>query len=233
MISHRINGLRQYLQSMGLRPSEADDVCRSAMQEIGDRMRLIVESAVSDAESQGVAMGADEFLSQIKLDADSGYVQISTDSGELDFSLPPTPMLPWLLKNAKIAKDGSRYKIIPIGAAGTQKPKPAAKDIAAGLNAISSEGSSVENMAQQMAQAFTAGALKQSPTRQEPRAAGEVSFRVASDKQDPTRQWVAPAKDLDLTGMIMDINSKIRQDIDRACDDILLKYQLEAESWRS
>lgn len=233
MISHKINDLRRYLESMGLNHGDVDDVCRNATQEINNKVRLIVESAVLDAENQGSAMGADEFLSQIKLDADSGYVQISTDSGELDFSMPPTPMLPWLLKNPKIAKDGSRYKIIPVGAGTTQKPKPMAKDIAAGLSALTSEGSSVENMAQQMAQVFTAGALKQSPLRQEPRAAGEVSFRVASDKQDATRQWVAPAKDLDLTGLIMDINNRMREEIDKACDEVVSKYQLEAETWRS
>lgn len=233
MISAKINSLRQSLRYMGLSASEADEVCRSAAEEISEGMRSIVESAVHDVENQGIAIQADEFLAQIRLDAESGYVQVSTDTGALDFSLPPTPMLPWLLKNAKVAKDGSRYKVIPVGASTGSKPKPAAKDIAAGLAAMSSEGSTVESMAQMMAQSFTGGAVGGVQARQEPRSIAKPEFRVASDKQDATRQWVAPAKDLDMTGAVMQVNDRIRDEVDRLCDQVIARYEREAEQWRS
>ena len=233
MISAKLNSLRQNLQYMGLSALEADDVCRKAEQEISEGMKSIVESAVLDIENQGAAIQADEFLAQIRLDANSGYVQISTDSGDFDFSLPPTPMLPWLLKNAKIAKDGSRYKIIPVGSSTGSKPKPAARDIAAGLSAMSSEGSTVESMAQMMAQSFTGGAIIGLQVRQEPRSAAKPEFRIASDKQDATRQWVAPAKDLDMTGAVMQVNDRIRDEVDKLCDQVIARYEMEAEQWRS
>lgn len=233
MISAKINALRQSLRYLGLSALEADDLCRSAAEEISQGMMSIVESAVVDIENQGAAIQADEFLAQIRLDAESGYVQVSTDTGVLDFSTPPTPMLPWLLKNAKVAKDGSRYKVIPVGSSTGSKPKPAAKDIAAGLSAMTAEGSTAESMAQMMAQSFTGGAVKGPQNRQEPRSAAKPEFRVASDKQDPTRQWVAPAKDLDMTGAVMQVNDRIRDEVDRLCDQVIARYEREAEQWRS
>jgi hypothetical protein len=141
-------------------------------------------------------------------------------------------MLPWMLKNAKVAKDGSRYKVIPIGSSNDSRPKPAAKDIMSGLGALSASESSLDNMAEAMAQAFTGGASKRMLERQAPAASGKPEFRVASDKQDATRQWIAPAKDLDMSGMVMQLNNRIREDVDRACDEIIEKYGREAE-WPS
>ena len=209
-----------------------DDMVSSAAEEISDAVRSIVEDAVHQAESIGAAMKADEFLAQIRLDSNSGYVEISTDSGQLNFSTPPVPMLPWLLKNAKTAEDGSRYKVIPVGGGSvSSKPKPMAKDIAAGLNAMSAERSSATGMAEKMAAAFGVAAATGASERQEPRSLAKPEFRFASSKQDATRQWVAPPKDLDMTGAVMSINASIRSSIDQVCDDVVRRYEKEAERW--
>lgn len=233
MISTKINMLRQHLRSIGLDATETEGLCDEARKEIGEQMKSIVSSAVVEAENEGSAIGADEFLSQIRLDVDSGYIQISTDSGQLDFSLPPTPMLPWMLKNAKVAKDGSRYKVIPVGQSTGSKPKPAAKDIMSGLGALNSSESNLDSMAEAMAQAFTGGASKKMADRQAPPSAGKPEFRIASDKQDAARQWVAPAKDLDMSGMVMQLNNRMREEVDRVCDEIIERYVRRTDLWPS
>ena len=232
MISHKLSILRSRLSAMGIRGSKLEDIMDSAAAEISDAVKSIVEDAVHQAEGIGSAMKAEEFLSQIRLDPSSGYVEISTDSGRLNFSTPPVPMLPWLLKNAKTAEDGSRYKVIPVGGGSvSSKPKPVAKDIAAGLNALSAERSTATNMAEKMAAAFSVSAATGTSERQEPQSLSKPEFRVASSKQDATRQWVAPPKDLDMTGAVMSINAAIRSSIDQACDEVLKRHEKEAERW--
>lgn len=227
MISQKISNLRLRLSARGIRGTQLDKIVDSAAEEINSTIKSLVEDAVHQAESYGTAIGAEEFLSQIKLDASSGYVQIATDSGSLDFSTPQLPMLPWLLKNAKVAKDGSRYKVIPVGSSKSQ-PKFTAKDISSGLNALSSEQSSVTNMAEKMAAAFGVAASSGEAQRQEPATMTKPEFRVASDKQDAARQWVIPAKDLDMSGMVMSLNATMRSQIDSVCDEILTRYEMEA-----
>jgi hypothetical protein len=218
---------------MGLDANQIDSLVNEAAEEIRSATLSIVEKAVYEAEDYGSSIGAEEFLSQIKLDPSSGYVEISTDSGKTDFSTPPFPMLPWLLSKSKTAKDGSRYRIIPVGgASSTAKPTPPAKDIASGLQAMSTENSSVSSMAESMAEAFGLGASSSITDRQRPVSSEKPEFRIASSKQDSTRQWVAPARSLDMTGTLMTLNATIRSEIDTECEKILNKYEAEAKKWR-
>jgi hypothetical protein len=233
MISQRLMYLRSRLQSLGLSSGEVSSMMESASSEIQQATYSIVEKAVYEAEDYGSSIGAEEFLAQIKLDASSGYIEISTDSGQTDFSQPPLPMLPWLLNKAKTAKDGSRYKVIPVGGVSSKpKPTPQARDIASGLNSMSSEVAPASAMAESMAAAFGLGASASITERQRPVSVEKPEFRTASSKQDASRQWVLPAKDLDMTGTLMTINATIRSEIDRTCDEIINKYEMEAKKWR-
>jgi hypothetical protein len=45
--------------------------------------------------------------------------------------------------------------------------------------------------------------------RQVPAPTKDITFRTASSEQDPETDWVYPAKELDLTGYIMDLNSRM------------------------
>lgn len=232
MISQSLENLRYKLRSMGIDATTADSMVRDAAEELHDSVMQIVENAVREAEDYGSSIGAEEFLSQIKLDASSGYIEVSTDSGMTDFSQPAYPMLPWLLKNAKTAKDGTRYKIIPIGGtSSSSKPKPQAKDISAGLNAMSGGTLSTTNMAEEMASAFGLGASSGITEIQKPVSLEKPEFRTATSKQDATRQWVLPAKDLDMTGTLMTVNATIRSEVDKACTNIINKYEAEAKRW--
>lgn len=233
MIAQRLMDLKIKLESFGLSSERARSMAEEAANEIKQAMQSIVEKAVYEAEDYGSSIGAEEFLAQIKLDAGSGYLQISTDSGQTDFSQPPYPMLPWLLGNAKTAKDGSRYKIVPIGGVSSKpKPTPQARDIASGLNAMATENTSATAMAESMASAFGMGASASITERQRPFSEKKPEFRTASSKQDASRQWVLPAKELDMTGTLMTLNAMIRSEVDKACDEIVNKYETEAKRWR-
>jgi hypothetical protein len=233
MISQKIVSLRYRLKSIGLDANEIDSIVEEASEEIRSATLAIVEKAVYEAEDYGSSIGAEEFLSQIRLDASSGYIEISTDSGKTDFSTPPFPMLPWLLNKAKVAKDGSRYRVVPVGG-DSSNPKPVlpAKDIASGLQAMSTENFSISNMAERMTEAFGLGASSSITDRQRPVSSEKPEFRVASSKQDAARQWVAPARSLDMTGTLMTLNATIRSEIDSECEKILNKYEAEAKKWR-
>lgn len=230
MIYQRVANFKSYLASIGLRPREIDELAKSAEEEIRVEVENIVANAVNEAADMGAAINAKEFLSQIRLDTSSGYIQISTDSGKLDFSEPPFPMLPWLLRNAKTAKDGSQYKVIPVGADSLSKPdKFSIRDVSSGLGALSSSRAGVEGMAEEMARAFNNAAINIKKESPEPKSKDQIDFRVASSKQDPTQKWVKPGKDLDMTGVIMSINSSIIHQVDEVCSRILKKYEMEAQ----
>lgn len=232
MLFNKIQDLKQSMISMGVSYSVAQVLCNEAEQEIIEEIKNIVENAVYDVVGAGSSMEADEFLSQITLNQENGYVQISTESGRLDFSRPKTPMLPWLLKNAKTAKDGSRYKVIPVGASKGDKPQSQAKDVQSGLASMrQTKTNKLESMAQQVAQAFNVSSSRATNKTETKNMQGASEFRVASDKQDPDTNWVLPEKKLDLSGIVMEVNNRIRADVDRIADGIISQYLREAQ-WR-
>jgi hypothetical protein len=52
-------------------------------------------------------------------------------------------------------------------------------------------------------------------------------FRTASEKQDPQTQWVIPAKEMDMTGYIMDMNKRIQDGIYESVMFIISSYEKE------
>lgn len=233
MISQKLSAMQSRLQALGMDNNDIDRYLAITERDIREGIADVLSSAVHEAADFGRSKGADEFLQEIKLDEDSGYIQISTDSGRMDFSKQPFPMLPWLLKNAKTAKDGSRYKVIPVGAKSTQTAKPQ-KSIEEGIAALRGSKRGVSDMASDMAAAFGLGANNKITPPKGPEAGnamGSPSFRVASSKQDPNSTWVQPEKDLDMSSTIMEINLRIRQQIDHICDDVIDLYMREAEEW--
>jgi hypothetical protein len=182
-----------------------------------------VSTVVGEAEGKG----ASEFLKQIRLDSSSGDVEIATDSGTLDFSEPATPMLPWLLKNAKTSKDGSFYKVIPIGKS-EGKPGKTIKDTSKGLKAMR-ETTSMQGIAEGIASSFNAGSPLVVTKSEPPSSSGSHEFRTVSSKQDPSTSWVLPPKDRDMSSIVHEINARLRADIHTSVESILSKYLKEAE----
>ena len=113
-IDQELDRLRSDLQWKGVDVADVDHVVNLARNDVHDAINDIVDNAMLEAAQIGEAMGADDFVEQLRVVMENGSYSIKTSSGKTDFSEPSFPMLPKLLKNAKTSKDGTLYKHIPI-----------------------------------------------------------------------------------------------------------------------
>lgn len=199
-----LDRLRSHLMSKGVDDATVDLIVSKASQEIDTVVKVRGEAAVDEAVSIGAEKESADFINELRLDAMN--FEVRTESGQLDFSEPPRPMLPFLLKNAKPIKDGSGvYKVIPVGKPGN-KPKFS-------TNIIDEQRRiSVERM--EMAKTH---AKAIAPT-------GSKIFKTATSKQDPSSSWVQPAKEKNFTSDLAVINQNLQNSLDDSIYDIINTY---------
>lgn len=199
-----LDRLRAHLVSKGVDDDTVENILSKAKSEIQGLVEQQGGEALDQAVQVGIQGESADFINQLRLDTLN--FEVTTESGELDFSEPPRPMLPFLLKNAKPMKDGSGvYKVIPVGKPGI---KPSfAKNIVDEQRRISAERA---EDAKSRARAIA--------------PAGSQAFRTATSKQDPTTQWVQPAKEKDFTTDVKDINQNLRNNLDDSIRDIIRDY---------
>ena len=196
--------LRHHLVSKGVDELTVEQVISKASREIEAVAYARGQEAIDEAVSIGAQHESADFINQLRLDTIN--FEVKTESGQLSFSEPPRPMLPFLLKNAKPNKDGSGvHKVIPVGKSGT---KPSfAKNIVDEQRRISAE----------RIEAAKTRARAIAPT-------GSQMFKTASSKQDPTTQWVQPAKEKDFTADVVAINQGLKSSMDDSIKDIISNY---------
>lgn len=236
-----INRLRSLLMSRRADFSTIDAICDAASKDINEVILDIVSNGMAEAVEYAVELGAEDFIEDMDIVNVGGSYQVITRSGKTDFSTPPMPMLPHLLKNAKVAKDGSRYRVIPVGGESSGKKtmgrsifedqralqgkiQVARETLRESLNANSNQRSG------EMIDKFRDMVRGNMPTRQSfynrsHSRRANPEFRTASSKQDPNTQWVTPAKELDMTGFLMNLNTKIQQDIVSSVMTIVNEYE--------
>jgi hypothetical protein len=199
-----LDRLRDSLTNRGVDSKTVDNVISKARSEIDSIVQTQGEQALDEAVQIGAQKESADFINQLRLDAVN--FEIETESGQLDFSEPPQPMLPFLLKNAKPIKDGSGvYKVIPVGKPGT---KPSfAKNIVDEQRRISAE----------RVEAAKTRARAIAPI-------GSQIFRTATSKQDPTKQWVKPAQEKYFKDEVDSINQNLRSSLDDSIRSIIDKY---------
>lgn len=231
--NQELRGLRARLRAAGYDADDADDICDGAARDISDSVTDAVAEALNRARQLGESMGAYDFLSELKVISQGSTFVITTDSGRTDFSEPPFPMLPHLLKNAKTAKDGSKYKRIPIAAnKGTTVPTSTVQaseqlqtQQTAAKQQILDEVRQLHDSPDPLTAAkfFAQRASSTRPTTKSEKypkrtPGGAVEFATASSKQNASTQWVLPAKDMDLSVALAEINS----DLSRTIDSIIM-----------
>lgn len=217
---------------------KVDKICDQAASEIGNRITDHISEAMDTAASHGLKMGADDFVNQLTISRVGHSFRVDTLSRKTDFSEPPFPMLPKLLKNAKTAKDGSQYKVIPVGGGTMSKPRLDYFSIAKEINDSRRAAKEARE------------SDRESPTRQPERFISSVDlmsvqkqtkikdviktpeFRTASSKQNPDKQWVRPAKEMDMTRILMGINADLEYSIDESIRDVIERYRKEF-TWRT
>lgn len=231
----QINMLRSYLTSKGLDYNQVDTIADSANMDINNAILDVVTEAVEQAVNYALDIGAEEFLSDMDLLNIGGSFQIVTKSGRTDYSVDEREMLPHLLKNAKIAKDGSRYKHIPMRPSHSKvQGRSIFEDQRALQSKIDTARANIKNelngsrmSATAVAQRFMNSVMINTPQRSKytNRSSGAVSFRTASSKQNPKNDWVLPKKERDMTGFLVDINRNIEHSIDENIRYIIKEYE--------
>jgi hypothetical protein len=56
-------------------------------------------------------------------------------------------------------------------------------------------------------------------------ATNHENFKTVSDKQDPSEHWVIPAKDMDMTEYLMDLNNELASFQVKAVQAIVSNYE--------
>ena len=241
-----VERLKRTLVFKGLTEDEASEIGQYASEDINTAISDLVDQALATAAEIGISMGADEFVEQLTLVPYGGFFKVSTSSGKTDFSLPPFPMLPKLLKNAETAEDGSQYKVIPIGgkSSGGKKRRLTLFDVQQDINRqqqvereqrkremdearkLSFTGNARIFSGLQKAQQFMARKRGESAMQeQEAKTETSVEFRTASSKQNPSVDWVLPGKDLNMTMILEDLNMQLENNVQSTVMSIVKGYE--------
>lgn len=241
-----INSLRQRLRFKNLSETVIDSICDDVAREIASLSTDILADAAEEAVRAGQDVRSAEFINEVRINTAGGGYEIGTASGRLDFSEPPFPMLPKLLKNGKIAKDGSQYKVIPLRAKGIKRSggiidvttEAALKNINEARIAAkqerdamkerlntSSSPQAMKGMSTLAALQAISSARKAFPTMREKSTEPVTEFRTASSKQDPGTKWVNPGKDANMDRAIHDINSRLQISLDNVIADTIRRYE--------
>jgi hypothetical protein len=206
-IFFELDRLKNILENKGLDSDTIQLILQKASADIRAAMESQSEAAMELAIEEGVEKRSPEFINELKINAIS--MQLTTDSGNTDFSEPPFPMLPRLLQGAKPIKDGSGvYKIIPIGEPSKNRPKVSTNiyDAWKQVNAERAEASRAQR------------------DRVTPKDS-KGKFRTATSKQNANTQWVQPAKEKDFTESVQSINKELDSSLQDVIRDIIRDYE--------
>ena len=196
--------LESFLRARCVERDSRERIMRDAKRELFAIADSAMDKAVSTAVQAGVDKRSADFINELR--PRPGAFELTTDSGNTDFSTPPVPMLPWLLKNAKPMKDGSGvYKIIPVG--GESKRPSISTSI------FDLQKKKIAEQAEQLKASANRG-FKDKP-----------QFRTASSKQNEAESWVQPAIDKDFRGTLSSVNSEMKQTLEEAARAIIDKYK--------
>lgn len=202
-----IERLRATLRSRGLSESQIEIIANKARTEIIAEFELHANEAMEQAVTSGVQQNSVDFINELRPNAIT--MELMTDSGNTEFTEPPFPMLPWLLKNAKPNKDGSGvYKVIPIG--GPSKSKPSIVG-----NIFDAQKQIMAQRAEDAKRQYDIVAPKKSVTQ----------FRTASSKQSATTQWVKPEKKADFTEELKNLNINLRESMNEIIARVISSYE--------
>lgn len=237
---NELSRLRHYLNNRDWTYAEIEEIIQLAARDIDDTVVDIVSNAIAETTEYAVDLGAEEFIEDMDVVEMGGGFMIATKSGRTDYSLPERKMLPSLLKNAEVSEDGTRYKKIPVGGKSKrQMPRDIFTMMQQKQEAIRKARDDLRHYheelrssrANQMVQQFRGTLQKRleesrAQMKSNP-APKDVEIRTASEKQDPNTSWVIPAREMDMTGYIMDMNRRIQESINYSIDLIIDSYEKE------
>lgn len=237
---NEIARLRWTLQGRGFTTQDINGVCDRVERDIDDGIVQIVRNATEQAISYAEQIGAHQFIHEVTFTHYGDRYEVGTISGRTDFSTNKIENLPNLLKNAKTAADGSRYKVIPV----KNKTGSSKMGTSSFVTAINQQSTATERR-QQLAADTVAHrearltAMMQDiktiiSTKSQPeskynstRASGDVTFRTASSKQNASTSWVIPEQDRDMTQFLIGLNNDVASRTDQLILDTVSYYERE------
>lgn len=206
-IYHELDRLKYILENRGIDQDTVQQILKKASADIQTAMAGQADAALGLAIEAGVEKRSPEFINELRLNKIN--MQLTTDSGNMDFSEPPFPMLPRLLQGAKPIKDGSGvYKVIPVGEPSKNRPR------------IST---SIYETWKQI-DAERAEASRAQRDRVTPKNS-KGKFRTATSKQNANTQWVQPAKEKDFTEAVDSINKELSSSLEDVIRGIIQDYE--------
>lgn len=237
-----IQRLRQRLLLKGMPNTIADQICDDVAIEISRRTSDILADAMNDAVNAGGDAMSIDFIDEIRAVRSGASFDIITDSGKTDFSEPPFPMLPKLLQNAKVAKDGSLYKVIPIKQKSGSKRNDVSMTTEAAYSNIenarrrakeerdlnnrdSSSPDALQGMSTISAMQTISKSRQANAKANSKNNAPAIAFRTASSKQNAASSWVHPGRSIDMSRALANINANLHDSIDKAIEEIIRMHE--------
>ena len=231
-VTDEINNLKLTLSMNRVPRDVIEKVETEARLEIAIRTYGALDDAMQMAQEAGEDYRAEDFVKQITAIKIGDGFRIGTDSGNTDFSTAPFPMLPKLLKSAKVAKDGSRYKVIPMVKKGTigLTTERAMGDLNRAREEMRSMKGSKKLDPSDRGESFISMYNKQRSSgrtiaEKKHEGKGAVDFRTASSKQDANIKWVHPGNNADMTGTLRKINDDLFNEVQFIIKDVIGKYR--------
>jgi hypothetical protein len=234
-----IDKLKQILRQKNISEDAIQSICGDIARDISSATADLLADAMIEAVSAGGDVSSSEFASEVISIRNGHTFNVDTSSGKQDFSEPPFPMLPKLLRNAKVSRKGDLYKVIPVSkksnASSAVTTEAAIRNINEARQLAKDERDARDKgnittgtpdpMAGMQILAAIQGSGRPSPQKKESRTReGSITYRTASSKQDAAVSWVMPAKNANLTDALRNINNNLQDSIDRVILDIVNRY---------
>ena len=224
-VDGELSRLKLTMSMSGIPHDMANEVEREARLEITKRIYTALDGAMQRAQAAGEESRSEDFIEQLTAVKIGDGFRVMTDSGKTDFSSQPFPMLPSLLKNGKIAKDGSVYKVIPIAkksksvttANAAKSMNRARREMRNEINNLNDGNTShLDNMINRR---------NKVDKQRSKRSVSDINFRTVSSKQDASNKWIHPGHKADMTNVLREINDELFQEVQLIIREVISKYE--------
>ena len=222
-----IMSLRRTLSVKNKSDDRIDELVHRAENDLNIAILDIVTDGLQQVQQLAIEYGIDDFVENVDIQAVGGSFEIAITGGKTDFSTPKVEMLPSLLRTGKTSKKGVVYKVIPLPTIREYKTRS--------LSSVDMMRSRAEDIKRERIdnnRTLDTGRMTRDFAATVPRAKVDVQvtaavgkeYRTATSDQDPTTQWVKPARDINITNDLMDINSRMSAQITNVTQTIIHRY---------
>jgi hypothetical protein len=234
-----IDRLRSSLKFKGFTDTIIDEICREASIEIGAATSDILSDAMAEAYSLGKDIGSADLIEEIRAVRSGSSFEIIADSGS-DYSEPPFPMIPKILKGAKGANSSPLPKQMPekVKADKSRSSKAISVTLDAAYKNINDvrkqaklkrdemkKNKTLKTNLDPMAIPTTMASMYSINSNRKASASrikNEIYIEKAVDSPNTNPN---PKKSTDIQSPLNNINTRINESIDQAIDSIIRRYE--------